>query len=162
MKSKKKAPNAGAKSEKAIPTIMSEEQTSLGEIKINLHVVGQIVRLAASSVNGVAEVGSSGFGDTIAEMFSSKKESDRGVRVLEDEAGNYRIEIRVILQLGAELVNVAYAVQQSVHDQVTQMTNKSVSAVNVIIDGVKTKDETKETTDSKDDWSNAPAYTETE
>ena len=109
MKSKKKATASDPVDSETIPMV-TEEQTSLGEIKINLHVVAQIVRLAAITVEGVAEVGSGGLSDTIAEMFSSKKESDRGVRVLEDEAGNYRIDIRVILNLGAELVNVAYAV----------------------------------------------------
>ncbi len=131
-----------------IPTV-TEEQNQLGEIKINLHVVGQIVRLAALNVDGVVEVGSSGIGDTIAEIFS-KKETDRGVRVTEDEAGNYRIELRVVLRLGVELATVAYLVQQAINDQISKMTNKVVSAVDVIIDGVKMDSDAK--APSKQEW----------
>ena len=131
-----------------IPTL-NEEQNQLGEIKINLHVVGQIVRLAALNVDGVIEVGSSGISDTIAEIFS-KKESDRGVRITEDEAGNYRIEIRVILQLGVELATIGYSIQQAISEQVSKMTNKMVSAVDVIIDGVKMINNEK--APSKQEW----------
>lgn len=131
-----------------VPTI-TEEQNQLGEIKINLHVVGQIVRLAALNVKGVVEVGSSGIGDTIAEIFS-KKETDRGVRIAEDDAGNYRIEIRVILRLGVELATVAYSVQEAISEQVSKMTNKMVSAVDVIIDGVKMATEEKDV--AKKEW----------
>lgn len=131
----------------------SDEQKAppLGEIKINLHVVGQIVRLTALRIDGVAEVGNSGIGNTIAGMFSKSKKdtTDRGVRITEDEQnGGYHIDIDVMLDLGAELVNVAYRIQEAVHSQVTKMTNKPVNAVNVIIDGVKQREGSDSRTDS--------------
>ena len=122
--------------ESSIPTV-SEESNSLGDIKINHSVVASIVRLATLEVTGVAAVGSSGGLDGIAEIFS-KRESERGVRVEEDEAGDYQIEIRVILRFGVELASVATQIQQSVATQVKKMTSKSVARVNVIIDGVRT------------------------
>lgn len=128
--------------ESAIPTV-SEESTSLGEIKINHSVVASIVRLATLEVGGVAAVGSSGGLDGIAEIFS-KRESERGVRVEEDEAGDYKIEVRVILRFGVELAAVATQIQQSVAQQVKKMTSKSVARVNVIIDGVRTSGSTAE------------------
>lgn len=117
-----------------IPTI-SEESNSLGDIKINHAVVASIVRLAALEVDGVFSVGS-GFVDGIAEIFS-KKESDRGVRVSEDEVGSYLIEVRVVLRFGVELAKVAVVVQQNIREQVKKMTMKDVAKVDVIIDGVK-------------------------
>lgn len=124
--------------ESTIPT-MSEDSNTLGDIRINHSVVASIVRLAALEVAGVAAVGG-GFVDGIAEIFS-KKGDERGVRVEEDEVGDYRIEIRVILRFGVELAAVASEVQQRIASQVEKMTSKSVSRVNVVIDGVRTEDD---------------------
>jgi len=132
--------------ESTIPTI-SEDSNTLGDIRINHSVVASIVRLAALEVAGVAAVGG-GFVDGLAEIFS-KKGDERGVRVEEDEVGDYRIEIRVILRFGVELASVATQIQQRIAEQVEKMTSKSVARVNVIIDGVRTDEEAKE----GEDWS---------
>lgn len=139
----------GNQNESIIPNV-SEASNTLGDIRINHSVVASIVRLAALEVSGVAAVGG-GFVDGIAEIFS-KKGDERGVRVEEDEVGDYRIEIRVILRFGCELANVATEIQERIAEQVEKMTSKSVSRVNVIIDGVRTDDETGET----DEWGDEP------
>jgi uncharacterized alkaline shock family protein YloU len=131
--------------ESVIPNV-SEASNTLGDIRINHSVVASIVRLAALEVSGVAAVGG-GFVDGIAEIFS-KKGDERGVRVEEDEVGDYRIEIRVILRFGCELASVATEIQERIAEQVEKMTSKSVSRVNVIIDGVRTDDEKGE----EDEW----------
>ena len=131
--------------ESIIPNV-SEASNTLGDIRINHSVVASIVRLAALEVSGVAAVGG-GFVDGIAEIFS-KKGDERGVRVEEDEVGDYRIEIRVILRFGCELATVATEIQERIAEQVEKMTSKSVSRVNVIIDGVRTDDEKGD----EDEW----------
>jgi uncharacterized alkaline shock family protein YloU len=131
--------------ESVIPNV-SEASNTLGDIRINHSVVASIVRLAALEVSGVAAVGG-GFVDGIAEIFS-KKGDERGVRVEEDEVGDYRIEIRVILRFGCELATVATEIQERIAEQVEKMTSKSVSRVNVIIDGVRTDDEKGD----EDEW----------
>ncbi|MBT63849.1 MAG: Asp23/Gls24 family envelope stress response protein [Puniceicoccaceae bacterium] len=138
--------------ESVIPTV-SEDSNTLGDIRINHSVVASIVRLAALEVGGVAAVGG-GFVDGIAEIFS-KKGDERGVRVEEDEVGDYRIEIRVILRFGVELAAVATEMQQRIAEQVEKMTSKNVARVNVIIDGVRTNDEEEEANE-KEDWSEQP------
>ena len=135
--------------ESVIPNV-SEASNSLGDIRINHSVVASIVRLAALEVSGVAAVGG-GFVDGIAEIFS-KKGDERGVRVEDDEVGDYRIEIRVILRFGCELATVATEIQERIAEQVEQMTSKSVARVNVIIDGVRTDDEKSE----DDEWGDEP------
>lgn len=131
--------------ESTIPTV-SEDSNTLGDIRINHSVVASIVRLAALEVSGVAAVGG-GFVDGIAEIFS-KKGDERGVRVEEDEVGDYRIEIRVILSFGVELAATASQVQQRIAEQIEKMTSKNVARVDVVIDGVRTEEEVKE----RDDW----------
>lgn len=123
-----------------VPTV-AEENTSYGDIKINHSVVASIVKLAAIGVVGVYAVGGNKLYDGITEIFS-KKSGDSGVKVAEDEAGCYVIEVQVIMDFGVELAKVAYQVQEAVGEQVVKMTHKSVSRVNVIIDEVKLRDDT--------------------
>ena len=136
--------------ESSIPTV-SEDNNSLGDIRINNSVVANIVRLAALEVSGVVAVGGS-FVDGIAEIFSKKGGDERGVRVDEDEVGDYKIEVRVILRFGVELAAVASQIQQRIAEQVEKMTSKNVARVNVIIDGVRTQEEEK----SAEEWENHP------
>jgi len=135
-----------------IPNYGIEDQPSLGEIKISHSVIASIVRLATLQVSGVSGVGGS-FVDGIAEMFS-KKESDRGVRIEEDEAGEYTVELRVVITYGAEIGKTAFDVQMAVREQVTHMTGKPVKRVDVIIEGVRTPESVKK---RDDDWSDAPS-----
>ena len=121
-----------------IPSISTEESNSLGDIKINHSVVASIVRLSALENSGVFAVAGS-FVEGITDMFSKKEE--KGVRVSESEQGNYLIEIRLILNYGVELAKCAYDVQIAVKDRVENMTGKMVERVDVVIDGVKSKDE---------------------
>lgn len=109
---------------------------TLGNIKIALNVVANIVRLAAFEVEGVLGVGS-GFVDGLAEMFTSRQTSERGVKIEEPEAGVYDIEIRVVMQYGLELAKVAYELQSIVKERVSSMTGAQVKQVNVVIDGVR-------------------------
>ncbi|HQU09623.1 MAG: hypothetical protein B7X06_04175, partial [Verrucomicrobia bacterium 21-51-4] len=57
-------------------------------------------------------------------------------------------EVRVILRFGAELAKVALNIQQNIREQVSKMTLKPVSRVDVIIDGVKMADQKSEDHDS--------------
>lgn len=118
-----------------------EDQPSLGEIRINHTVVASIVRLAAMQIPGVCGVGG-GFVDGIAELFS-KKETDRGVKVDEDESGNYAIEIRLVIAFGTEIGRTAYEVQMAVRKQVLNMTGKTVARIDVIVEGVKFQEANK-------------------
>jgi uncharacterized alkaline shock family protein YloU len=127
--------------ESTIPSV-TEDSNTLGEIRINHSVVSSIVRLATLEVRGVCAVGGS-FVDGIADIFS-KKGDERGVRVDEDEVGDYKIEIRVILRFGLELAAVASEIQQRVAEQIEIMTSKSVARVNVVIDGVRTEAQEKQ------------------
>ncbi|MCZ6672148.1 MAG: Asp23/Gls24 family envelope stress response protein [Verrucomicrobia bacterium] len=125
---------------KTIPSITTEETNSLGDIKINHVVVANIVRLSALENAGVFAVAGS-FVDGIAEIFSKKESSQSGVRVTESENSNYLIEIRLILKYGVELAKCAYEVQLAVKERVENMTGKMVERVDVVIEGVKSKDD---------------------
>ncbi|MDR1438293.1 MAG: Asp23/Gls24 family envelope stress response protein [Puniceicoccales bacterium] len=109
-----------------------------GEIRINHSVIASIVRYSALEVEGVAQIGGRLI-DGIAEIFS-KRDSDRGVCVKEDESGNYAIDVRVFLYFGFSLTEVATQIQQNIAKQITFMTNKEVAQVNIIVDGIRAQD----------------------
>jgi uncharacterized alkaline shock family protein YloU len=116
-----------------------DQEGSLGQIKVNHTVVSTIVKMAAINVSGVLAIGGNFVENFIAQI--SSKESDKGVRVSEDEAGNYQIEIRVLMEYGVELAKTAETLQMIVAKQVTNMTGKPVANVDVIIEGVKMADD---------------------
>jgi uncharacterized alkaline shock family protein YloU len=121
------------------------------EIKIAHSVVASIVRLSTLEVEGVHTVGSDGFVDGIVEMLS-KRESDRGVKVTDDDQGRYFIEVHVIVRFGAELAKVAEKIQANVRAKVAKMTGNPVAKIDVIIDGVRLDSAKSEDTD----WHNEP------
>ena len=118
------------------PPTRMDDQPELGDIKINHDVVASIVRLAAQEVQGVAGVGG-GMADGISELFSKREADKRGVKVTEDARGDYAIELRVVVTYGTEIGRTAYEVQVAVRKQVIAMTDKGVSRVDVIVEGVR-------------------------
>ncbi|MEM0966915.1 MAG: Asp23/Gls24 family envelope stress response protein [Verrucomicrobiota bacterium] len=125
----------------AVPFV-SEESSTLGEIRINHSVVANIVRIATLNVPGVHSVGGGRF-EGITEMFA-KKEGERGVRVSEDEGGTYEIDVRVILDFGVELARAGGQIQQTIREEVSKMTSKDVGRVDITIDGVHVPDQSKQ------------------
>ena len=115
---------------------ISDDQGTLGNIQIALPVVENMVRMITLEVDGVVDVLGSGSG-SISGIFSKQSENRSGVKVVEDEAGGYSIEIRVSLAFGVELASVAYTIQSLVIDKISKMTSKGVTKVDVFIDKVE-------------------------
>ena len=122
---------------------MMNDETSMGEVKINHSVIANIANLSALATEGVLAVGKHGIANGIASFFSSRKSTGNGVNVSEDEFGNYIIDICVTVKFGTQLTKVASEIQQNITKNITHMTTTGVSRVNVVIDGVETE-ETKQ------------------
>ena len=136
---RKKAETTEASEVREIPTI-SEEPSGLGSIQINLAVIKSIVHMAAKEVEGVITVGKGGIVDDVSSFI--KKDSGSGIHV-EEENDSYFITVRLILAFGYELAKTADEVQRAVRDQVSRMTNKNVAKVDIMIEAVRTPDNTK-------------------
>lgn len=111
------------------------EDSGLGSIHINNEVVATIVAMAAREVPGVVCMASGGIKEDLAGLFGGRK--DGSVSISEDDDGTYVIGVKLILSFGVQLAKVAEEVQIAVRDQVENMTNKEVSKVNVIVDGIR-------------------------
>lgn len=114
-----------------------QEDSGLGSISINNEVVANIVAMASREVAGVVGLASGGIKDDIAGLFGGKRESGSAVNIMEAADGSYHIKVKLILTFGVQLAKVAQSVQEAVRDQVENMTNKDVSKVDVIVDGVR-------------------------
>jgi uncharacterized alkaline shock family protein YloU len=114
-----------------------QEDSGLGSISINNEVVANIVAMAAREVPGVVSLASGSIKDDIAGLFGSRRDSGSSVSIREEADGSYHISVKLILSFGVQLAKVAQSVQVAVRDRVENMTNKEVSKVNIIVDGVR-------------------------
>lgn len=119
----------------SIPNVSDDSSCSIGAIRINHDVIANIVRLSTLSVDGVVGVGSDSISSKIYGIFSRKR-TYSGIKISEDENGSYIIDVQVILKFGVELAKIALDIQQNVTRQITSMTMKSVSQVNITIERV--------------------------
>ena len=123
------------------------EDSGEGSISINLEVVAEIVAMAAKEVPGVVSLASGGIKDDIAGLFGGRKDGTSSVTIKEETDGSYTIGVKLILTFGVQLAKVAQAVQVAVREQVEKMTNKDVSKVNVIVDGIRREETAPEKRD---------------
>jgi uncharacterized alkaline shock family protein YloU len=121
-----------------------QEDSGMGNISINNEVVAEIVAMAARQVEGVVSLASGGIKDDIAGLFGGRRDGSSTVSIQEEADGSYHIAVKLILTFGVQLAKVAQAVQVAVREQVENMTNKDVSKVDVIVDGIRREDGTTE------------------
>lgn len=121
--------------------IEKKEMNEYGNIKIADEVVGIIAGLAATEVEGVAGM-SGGIAGGIAEMLGRKNLS-KGVKVEvgEKEAA---VDLFIIVDYGVRIPEVAWNVQENVKKAIESMTGLDVVEVNIHVQGVNFKNESKE------------------
>ena len=106
-------------------------------IKISDDVIAVIAGVAASEVQGVAEM-SGGFAGGISEVLSGKKNLSKGIKVESGEKET-KIDVNIIVEYGIRIPDVAFEIQNRVKKAVESMTGLKVVEVNVHIQGVSTE-----------------------
>jgi uncharacterized alkaline shock family protein YloU len=99
------------------------------------NVVETIVSLAARDVDGVAGIGDSATGGLVS--FISGKPSTDGVEIDVDENNKLHISIRMCVESGLVLPDVAAAVRKAVADAVNSQVGIPVGSVDIYIDGIQ-------------------------
>jgi uncharacterized alkaline shock family protein YloU len=119
----------------------SEKAEKQGVIKISEEVVATIAGLAAAEVAGIAGMSGGIAGDLVEKL--GRKSLSKGIKadVGENEAS---IDLNVIVDYGLNIHEVAVQLQNSVRNAVQNMTGLDVVNVNVHIQGLSFKSETKE------------------
>jgi uncharacterized alkaline shock family protein YloU len=136
---KNERPAAGTAAGVEIAEAM-DEGSALGAIQIHNNVIAMIARLTTLKIPGVVEL-SGNLVDGLAGMLG-KKTLDRGIHV-EVEENNVWVDLHVVLEYGIAIPQVAWRIQNDVRQAITQMTNKNVRAVNVIVQSVRLPGEQK-------------------
>lgn len=99
-------------------------------------VIETIVSLAAQSVDGVACVGD----PTTSGLFSiigGGKPSTQGIEVEADEEGGIHVSLRLYVESGQVLPDLAAEVRQAIADAVSSQLGMTVASVDVYIDGIQ-------------------------
>ena len=99
-------------------------------------VVETIVSLAAQSVEGVSCVGdptTSG----IRSIIGGGKPSTQGIEVEADEGNKLHVSIRLHVESGQVLPELAAKVRQAIADAVNSQVGLGVGSVDIFIDGIQ-------------------------
>ena len=109
-----------------------------GSLQISTEVLGKIARCAALEVAGVAEV-SCGSQNRKVKDFLERANVQSPVTV-EMRDGTAEITLHLVVAFGARIPSVAEKVQENVKTAVQNMTNVTVSRVNLVIAGLADTD----------------------
>lgn len=124
---------------------MSEEMNTTyqeyGKTVIANEVVAIIAGIATSEVPGVASM-SSGIVDDITTSLGMKS-SKKGVKV-EISESTVNISISIVVDYGVRIPEVAENIRKKVIESVQTMTGLTVSTVNIYIQGINLKKESRE------------------
>jgi uncharacterized alkaline shock family protein YloU len=115
----------------------SRLEGSIGSVRIADEVVEVIAGMAASEVEGVAEM-SGGFVGDIANMLSRGKNVSRGIKVEVGET-DATVDLFLAVEYGVSIPDVAQKVQEAVKGAIEGMTGLSVLEINVHIQGIAFK-----------------------
>ena len=105
-----------------------------GSLQISTEVLGKIARCAALEVAGVAEV-SCGSQNRKVKDFLERANVQSPVTV-EMRDGTAEITLHLVVAFGARIPSVAEKVQENVKTAVQNMTNGTVSRVDLVIAGL--------------------------
>ena len=122
----------------------NEEEISVtgnDTVKISNDVVATYAGIAVSEVEGVYDM-AGGFAG-LTEVISGKKNLSKGIKVDVGEK-SAKIDVNIIVEYGARIPDVAYAIQTKIKKSVESMTDLKVLEVNVHVQGVHKKSEKEE------------------
>ena len=112
--------------------VSSSHANSTGVVKVHESVIASIVRKAALDVEGVLRLGTSSLMDNLAEIVGSKKIQDRSITVEMNES-SVSVELRVILQYGVEIPQVANELKETVAAEITKLSGMREDHVNIVV-----------------------------
>ncbi|MCF8563593.1 Asp23/Gls24 family envelope stress response protein [Alicyclobacillus tolerans] len=120
---------------------MEFQSTELGKIQIADEVIQIIAGLAASEIEGVADMTGT-FAGGITESILGRRNFSKGVRVqFGEEDKTCLIDLSVVLDFGVKIPEVCMMVQEHVKQAVESMTGLEVVTVNIHVTAVALQSE---------------------
>ena len=109
-----------------------------GSLQISTEVIGKIARCAALEVDGVSEVSCGKQNKKLSNLLEAS--SIQTPVAVEMRDGTATITLHLMMRFGARIPSVAEKVQENVKNAVQNMTNVTVSRVNLVIAGLADAD----------------------
>ena len=104
-----------------------------GSLQISTEVIGKIARWAALEIDGVAEVSCGKQNKKVKDLL--EKASIQPPVTVEMREGTAAVTLNLIVRQGIRVPSVAEKVQENVKTAVQNMTNVTVSRVDLVIAG---------------------------
>lgn len=104
-----------------------------GSLQISTEVIGKIARCAALEIDGVAEVSCGKQNKKVKDLL--EKASIQPPVTVEMREGTAAVTLNLIVRQGIRVPSVAEKVQENVKTAVQNMTNVTVSRVDLVIAG---------------------------
>lgn len=111
----------------------------MGTLKISDEVIARYVIKATLSTNGISAL-SGGLTDSLSKNILGKELPFKGVKIAQTEEG-ITIDIYVVVSYGFKIPQIAWDVQEGVKKEVELMTESTVKAVNIHVQGVSFSNE---------------------
>ena len=111
-----------------------EKEEKLSHIKISDDVIAICAANATLKTVGVANL-SSGFSDTLSKNILGRDPLYTGIKV-EQKADGITIDVYVLVDFGTKIPEVAWDIQENVRNAINEMTEITVTAVHIHIQGV--------------------------
>ena len=105
-----------------------------GSLQISTEVLGKIARCAALEVAGVAEVSCGSQNRKVKDFL--ERANVQSPDTVEMRDGTAEITLHLVVAFGARIPSVAEKVQENVKTAVQNMTNVTVSRVDLVIAGL--------------------------
>jgi len=120
---------------------MDFQNTNLqgGSLQISTEVIGKIARCAALEIDGVAEVSCGKQNKKVKELLAAA--CIQPPVTVEMRDGTAELTLNLVVKFGAKIPAVAEKVQENVKSAVQNMTNVTVSRVNLVIAGLAAEEQ---------------------
>lgn len=120
---------------------MNEEYAGLGKVEIAPEVIEVIAGIAASEVEGVAQMRGN-FATGVVERLG-KKNHGKGVKVELTEEG-IKVDVYCVMKFGISIPTVAQKVQDNIRQALFNMTALDVEEVNIHVVGIQFENQKSE------------------
>jgi uncharacterized alkaline shock family protein YloU len=117
----------------------SDNGDKIGIVKISDDVIALCVVNAVLGTKGVSGL-SPVFSDNFSKNFFGKEPLYKGIKISQGEEG-ISVDVFVIVDYGVKIPAVAWDIQENVKKEIEDIIDATVKAVNIHVQGVRTKDE---------------------
>lgn len=125
----------------AAPASATEESDGL--IRVHESVLSLLVKRSTATVDGVIRLAESSIVDSLAEMVGNRKSFDHSITIVMGEK-SVAIEVRIVVEYGKFIPDVAKNVQKTVMEDIESMTGMTVERIDVLVCDVDDKDKDKD------------------